>query len=491
MLGTLIRQEILTHLMSARFLAAVIITQLLVVTNTVVLINVHEQRVADYNHQERVHNEKIRESETYSTLSLFIERPPNPLSLFSEGLDKQLGGTLEIYHSYVPMVSDYSAESLDNPYLQLFTSIDLVYIFQVMLSLLALLFAYDAVAGDLEKGTLRLVISHPVGRGSILLSKYIGALGSLMLPVLISLLMVLVLLSASGSLNLSGDDFLRIGGIVLTTVIYLSAFYLMGLLISTINRRSATSLMFCMFLWVFLVLIYPNWSRFAIDPVTHIRSEKLSTNEQLNQIWEEADRAEHRFLENSPLKGRPPAFNLNLSESHISRTGSRYQANLKLGEGSEQLVPHVQNFNEVIGALQIRLAEKSGVIRQHRLAEGDIKQAIWDERLMKLSPASLYRFTTSAWAGTDLAGTLDFIGAAQEYRRSIIDYFYDRNAFGSREWFASDQKTTSWWDLPNFRFQRAPALENATRALPGTCALLLMNVLLFMVSFFWFLKTEM
>lgn len=490
MLGTLIRQELLTHLMSARFLFAVIITQLLVITNTVVLIDVHEHRVANYNRQERVHDQKIKESETYSTLSLFIERPPNPLSLFSEGLDKQLGGTLEIYHSKVPMISDYSAGSLDNPYLQLFTSIDLVYIFQVILSLLALLFAYDAIAGDLEKGTLRLVISHPVGRGSILLSKYVGALGSLILPVLISLMMVLLILSMSGSIKLSGDDFLRIGGIVLTTVIYLSSFYLMGLLISTLNQRSSTSLMFCMFLWVFLVLIYPNWSRFAIDPVGDMRSEKSSVNEQLSQIWEEVGRVERQLLTNSPLRGHPPQFNLKFSESYISRAGGRYQMNFKLKEGSEYLVPHVQNFNEVIGALQIRLAEKSGVIRQHCLAEADIRQAAWDERLMKLSPASLYRFTTSAWAGTDLNGMLDFINAAQDYRRSTIGYFYDKNMFGSREWFASDRKKADWWDLPRLKFQRVPALENARRALPGTSALLLMNVVLFMGAFFWFLKIE-
>lgn len=490
MFGTLIRQELLTHLMSARFLAAVIITQLLVVTNTVVLIDVHKYRIADYNHQQRVHDQKISESETYSSLSLFIERPVNPMGLFSEGLDKQLGGTLEIYHGRVPMISDYTSESLDNPYLQLFASIDLVYIFQVMLSLLALLFAYDAIAGDLEKGTLRLVISHPVGRGSILFAKYVGALGSLMLPVLISLMMVFLILSVSDSIKLSGDNFLQIGGIVVTTVIYLSAFYLMGLLISTINRSSSTSLMFCMFLWVSLVLIYPNWSRFAIDPVGDIHSEKLSANEQLNQIWEEVDRAERHFLANSPLRGRRPKFNLDLSESAVFSAGHRYQTNFKLAEESEHLVPHIQNFNEVIGPLEIRLAEKSGVIRQHRLAEGEINQAVWDKRLMKLSPANLYRFTTSAWAGTDLAGMLDFIDAAQKYRRSTIDYFYDKNAFGSREWFASDRQKVDWSDLPRFKFQRPPALENAIRALPGMCALLFMNVVLFMGAFFWFLKIE-
>ena len=115
---------------------------------------------------------KRGQAETYSQLELFVERPPNPLSLLSAGLDKRLGTTVEIYHGDVPTISSVSARNLENPYLNLFSQIDLVSIFQVVLSLLALLFAYDAIAGDWESGTLRLVISHPVRRGTILFGKY-------------------------------------------------------------------------------------------------------------------------------------------------------------------------------------------------------------------------------------------------------------------------------------------------------------------------------
>ena len=163
---TLIRQELLSHLMSARFFAAVIITLLLVVANAVVLLEDYERRLAKYNQQENAHRQKVQEAKTYSMLKLSVERPPNPLSLFSAGLDKRLGTTFEIYYGSVPMISDASARSLDNAFLNLFSKIDLVLIFQVVLSLMALLFAYDAIAGDWESGTLRLIISHPVRRGS-------------------------------------------------------------------------------------------------------------------------------------------------------------------------------------------------------------------------------------------------------------------------------------------------------------------------------------
>lgn len=490
MLRNLIRQELLGHLMSARFLAAVVITLLLVVANAVVLLEDYEQRLARYNHQENVHRQKTQEAKTYSRLNLFIERPPNPLSIFSSGLDKRLGSTFEIYHGSVPMISSGSARGLENPFLNLFSKIDLVLIFQVVLSLMALLFAYDAIAGDWENGTLRLVISNPVRRGVILFAKYIGAMLCLLIPVLMSLMLVLILLSLNNSIHLDSADFLRIGGIVLTTSAYLSAFYLIGLLVSTITRRTATSLMLCMFLWVVLALVYPNWSRFAINPVGDTHAIGSSTHERVEQIWEEVDREEGRFLANSPLEGKPPGFNMGYSGSSSS-AGRRKQINAEIvNEESEPLVPHVQKYHETMGNLHIRLAEETALIRKQSLDKTTLRRARWDERLMKLSPVGLYRFATTAWAGTDLDGMSDFVQAAQGYRRTIIDYFHDKDAFGSRQWFASDRGTVDWWDLPQFRFERTDAWENATRALPELLLLLLTNLALFTVIFLFFTKIE-
>ncbi|MXV75288.1 ABC transporter permease subunit [Candidatus Poribacteria bacterium] len=494
MLRTLIRQELLTHLMSARFFAAVVITLLLVVANAVVLLEDYERRLAKYNQQENAHREKAQEAKTYSTLKLSVERPPNPLSLFSAGLDKRLGSTFDIYHGFVPMISDGSARSLDNTFLNLFSKSDLVLIFQIVLSLMALLFAYDAIAGDWESGTLRLVISHPVRRGSILLAKYIGAIVCLLLPVLMSLLMVLILLSTVDSIQLDGEDFLRIGGIILTTTIYLSAFYLIGLLISTATRRTATSLMLCMFLWVALVLVYPNWSRFTITPVGDTRAIHSSANQQIEQIWEEVDREKDQFLANSPLEGEPQGFNLQTRQSNSFSSGGslskRYGIDMKLWNPSDPLVPHVQDYHATMGALHIRSAEQIALVRKQTLDSTSLQESIWHERLMKLSPASLYTFATAAWAGTDLDGMSDFLQAVQGYRRTIIDYFHDKDAFSSRQWFASDKGTVDWWDLPQFHFDRTDASENATRALPELFLLLLINLVLFTGTFLTFTKIE-
>ncbi|MCY3626850.1 MAG: hypothetical protein OXG88_04320 [Gammaproteobacteria bacterium] len=58
MFRNLIRQELLSHLMSARFFAAVVITLLLVVANAVVLLEDYERRLVRYSQQENMHRQK-------------------------------------------------------------------------------------------------------------------------------------------------------------------------------------------------------------------------------------------------------------------------------------------------------------------------------------------------------------------------------------------------------------------------------------------------
>ncbi len=492
MLRTLIRQELLVHLMSARFFAAVVITLLLVVANTFVLLGAYEERFANYSEQERVMREKISAAPTYSSLRLAVERFPNPLSLFSVGLDTRFGSSVDIHHRMVPSLLEKGTPlSSKNPYLNLFMHIDLMFIFQVVLSLLALLFAYDAIAGDSEAGTLRLVLSHPVGRGALLFAKYLAAMVCLLLPLLMSFLFVLIQCLLVTSMQLGPSEFIRIGGIFLTTIIYLSGFYLIGLLISTVTRRAATALILCMFIWVGLVLVYPNWSRFAIDPVGNMHARRSSAYQQIGQILEEEVREERQFLASSPLKGEPSRFNVNFSESQGSSDGHGPDRVIgKLADADDPLVPHLQQYHAFMSKVQTRLAERAGLVKQQLGAETALRQARWDERLMKLSPASLYTFATMAWAGTDVDGMLDYIQATRRYRQTLIVYLQDKGAFGSLQWFATNAGPVDWSDLPQFRFRPGPVGVYAQRALPTLFLLSVMNLGVFMATFLIFVRME-
>ena len=156
MLITLIRRELLDNLMTFRFAAAIFITLLLVVAVTAVLIKDYERRLESYNTSIETHRQQLRRWQTYSPgiERLYVDRAPNPLSLFNVGLDKRLGNKIRVSPWFVPSLWDAGMDSSDNSFLNIFSSIDIVFIFEVVLSLLALIFAYDALAGERERGHL-------------------------------------------------------------------------------------------------------------------------------------------------------------------------------------------------------------------------------------------------------------------------------------------------------------------------------------------------
>ena len=278
----LLKREILAHLITFRFAVTVITCLLLVVITTLIRIDDYEQRLAGYNTARDTNRDELLSTRTYSFLMPKVDRPPNPLSIFNAGMDNRLGNTLRIYYTNVPVLWDAQVHSSGNIFIDHFYRIDLIFIFQFVLSLLALLFAYDAIAGERESGTMRVTMSHPVRRGNILAAKYLGAMTCLILPLIMSFIVALIWIVSTGSIVLSGNDFLRIAGILLTSIIYLSAIYLIGLFISAWAHRTATALMLSLFVWVVLVLVYPSFSVSMVDQLTNPVDNRIYSSEKGN-----------------------------------------------------------------------------------------------------------------------------------------------------------------------------------------------------------------
>ena len=496
MLKTLIGRELLDNLMTFRFAAVLLITLLLVVANTVVLIQDYEQRLESYNDSVKRNHQDLRNSKTYSTAYLSVDRAPNPLSIFNIGLDKRLGNYIGIYHGFMPTLWDAQMHGTDNPFIAFFSSIDIVFVFEVILSLMGLIFAYDAIAGERERGTLRLVLAQPIGRGQILLAKYISAMVCLLVPLILSLLFALLLLTRS--IPLSTADFLRIAGIVLTSFAYLSLFYLIGLLISVATPRTGTALMLAMFVWGFLVLVYPNLIRVTVNPGGDIQARVKTAHNQIQQIIDEYETERQKFLENEGIAGEMSEFSKALGFYHQADVDSvtlgTYIENMsvisEIRPDFEKYVPVAKRYYNFVGPLATRTVEKAWRVRKQALDEIYVRQARMDRILLKLSPVGIYDTATQAWAGTDLLGLRDFFNAAQRYRKVVIDYLYAKDAFASREWFVADKGAVDWSTLPQFTFERSDVRTNAKRALPDLFLLLIANLVLFMGIVLIFIKSE-
>ena len=500
MLTTLIRRELLDNLMTFRFAAATFIMLLLVVANTFVLITDYERRLTSHNEAVKMHQRQLQEKITYSAGEVRVDRPPNPLSIFNVGFDKRLGNEIEVSHKLVPSLWDAGMHGSDNPFMDMFASMDIVFIFEVILSLFALIFAYNAFAGEYESGTLRLVLTHPIGRGKILVAKYMSAMLCLIVPLLISLLLSVILLTTSTAISLNSDDFLRIGGIILTSVAYLSVFYLIGLLISAATRRTSTALMLSMFIWGFWVLVYPNMILTVVPRPESPDALRTSAFNRIESIWETFDRERKHYLATDDFPGEDWGYELRgfgwrganfRNYDRILLYTYRSVMNFEgFEEKDESKMPHAQKHFGFLGAQTIDAADRTWLIRKPALEEIFIQPADTERIYLKLSPVGLYDAATQAWAGTDLLGIRDFFDAARQYRQSLINYFYDHKVFESRQWFSGDKGAADWSGLPQFSFHRDDIDTNAKRALPDMCLLLMINVVLFIVIFLIFVKTE-
>ena len=489
MLWTLIRHELLANIMTFRFLVTVIACMSLVLAGSIVLRDNYERRLASYNADFQTHQKWALSAKTYSSFMPYLDRAPNPLSLFNQGLDKRARNSIEIKIGEIPFSwgDVYRNTGFSNPFRYLLADIDMVSIFQILLSLLALVFAYDAIAGDRENGTLRLTLVNPVGRGLVVLSKYLGAMLCLTLPLLMSFLLALLLQLQSSAIDYRTDDFLRIGSIFLTTVIYTSTFYLIGLLISSMIHHTATSLIVSMFIWVVLTLLYPNVSLFLVNRFIDTEERTKQANQAIDQIlerfyWDEEEPGDP--FENEPLlKG--VYMGGSSSNTHLKRDIRN------IPDEAEIHIPTVKAYFQELTAARIRTAATIWRIRENTFSETYIRKSNIARNALRFSPAGLYHLSTEAWAGTGLARMEDFFKAGRQYRETVLDYFYDKKAFGSRQWFTSDKGAVRWDDVPRFSYQPPSVFEDASnRALLDLLLLFLLNPMLLMITFAVFSRQE-
>ena len=125
-------------------------------------------------------------------------------------------------------------------------------------SLLALLFTFDAVAGEREAGTIRITLSNAVPRDLFLWSKLIGGYLVFVVPFLVSFLFGLLLLVWQGFPLGESNIFPRVLSLTAISLLYIGVFFAIGTVISTYLDSAKTALIVVFTVWVFAVLITPR-----------------------------------------------------------------------------------------------------------------------------------------------------------------------------------------------------------------------------------------
>ena len=295
MLMTLIQKEIMHHILSVRFVALLLMCVLLIPLTLSIGYRNYQQNLVDYqesvklaNIEEAKMNPKMELKPELEVSKLFLK--PTPLSVFANGLGDALPSYLGMTRNGITqgaptLVSDSLSYLLGH--------LDFLFLVGTVFSLLALLFTFDAVAGEREAGTLRITLSNSLPRDLFLWSKLIGGYLVFVVPFLVSLLLGLLMLVWQGFPLGESEIFPRVVSLTVVSLLYIGVFFAIGTVISTYLDNSKTALIIAFTVWVFAVLITPRVGFLAakfIAPTQTSQSvylEKTALRENFNAELEE------------------------------------------------------------------------------------------------------------------------------------------------------------------------------------------------------------
>ncbi len=400
--------------------------------------------------------------------------PPSPLASLVSGIANDIGRSISV----VGMGSLRARHSRYNedPILAISRFLDLEFIFRVVLSLFAVLFAYESISGEKERGTLALALSNPVPRDTFILGKFTGAWLGLSVPLMIPFGLGCLVLIAMG-IPLSGLEWCLLGMVGVAGGLYVGAFLGLSVLVSACTRRSSSSFLVLLVIWILAVLVVPRSAVLLaarsvdVPPVDEILSQRARL---LAQLWAE-DRAgiEEFFSDDNAAEGsqEDPAARMASFNSFVQELGEERTAKLD--------------------ALQARLEEK----RQNQLA---IQERL-AFALARISPAAVFSVAALNLAGTGLDLPRHFLDQATAYQEVFERFQKQKTGRSSGGGVmiiaisASDQDQPTVIDpkeLPPFDYQ-PPALGEVFRGAALDLGLLaLFNVLFFTAGFVAFLRYD-
>jgi ABC-type transport system involved in multi-copper enzyme maturation permease subunit len=419
MIFQIAKKDFLNNLLSARFIIGFILCLFLIPFSILININDFRDQANQYRIDRAATDKNIKEVRVYSALRPEIVLAPEPLTIFSRGLSGQVGNRVKIRLGEKAMLAEGKSVTGDNPFLASFFSVDFVQIAAIVFSLLALLFSYDVFTKEKEDGTLRLQMSNSVGRSQFLAGKVLGILVTL-LPVLVfSFLLSAVLILFSKNVSFSALEWGRIVLLFIISLLYLAVFIFIGLFISARSKTSVTSLVLCLFVWVFFIFIVPNLSSYIAESFVRVQSR-----DNLNRVLEDLNKEFSRTKSDRyKAQSIPETYNLWRSSSGLDGYEETY--------GNSRTEFEAQRRRSAISEpLRIEYADKKWA-HQEAYLESLAHQARVAEKLSAISPAGVFRIIAAAVCSTDKRSHENEMDRIRQYREAFIRYLQSKNIFAS------------------------------------------------------------
>ena len=529
MIWRIAKRDFLSNLLSARFVIGFLLCLFLIPFTLLVNLDEYSNQVRIYQIDKTRAEKSFKEVRVYSFLRPEIVQPPEPLSIFCKGISPNVGNKVNIWLGEKSLLAEGNMKVRDNPLLNSFFSIDFISIIVIIMSLLAIIFTHDVCTREKETGTLRQQLANSISRSKILLGKVSGVYITLLPIILFCYLLSFLLISFSPHIAFSAKEWVRIGILFFSSLVYFSVFIFIGLFISTQLKSSVTSMIVCLLLWVVFVFIIPNVSVYLAESLIRIESRDTLdyTAEKLNDELERSINY-HKYRE------------LEYPDWDNRSSNSEPDGGIIISNCSRSFVEWQRLSTEYAVPLRIEYADKKWTFQKVYLDDLN-RQRLFAERFSLLSPSESFRLISSTICRTDVDSHRRYMERTRTYRETFIDYLRSKNLFSSTIWFtpipeenfltgdeivryvskgeiqnveewdrirkANKDQINQWYrsvpdyyhddypfldvsDVPRFQFEAGSVLPNLSVVLYRLAGLLLVCIVLFYISFLSFMKYD-
>jgi ABC-type transport system involved in multi-copper enzyme maturation permease subunit len=473
MLKTMIAKEVRTNILSFRFMVSFVLLFVIVTVTTLVLAGDLGRRQQEYSQRQADLETYLKTYAHFNRIGNIMQftQPPIPFQALVRGLS-----------------ADVNIQRFDDdPLPVMFPLIDLTFIVTVLVSLIALLLSYDAVCGEKEDGTLKLMLANGLARSRILLAKFAGGTMTILVPFLVSLGAGMLIILARPGISWTGADWGALALIVAGAAVYISVFYLIGLLISSVHKTSASSIMTSLFVWVLLVLVVPNLSPYVASFLSPAPSRIMVAREVRRITDVDRDNLGNKLSAQyrADVVKQYPVLAERLSEDELKR---RVASDPEYRKAYEVLRAAVERaWAEANRTQSAKRDALNADLQQKEEAQTSLARSI-----SMASPVADFAYLATDLSSTGIRNILHFSRLAELWDRVFGDYEQKKIA----DMRAKDPTVDAWntavdmTDAPRFRYTEEGLGGRVGAALPPFAVLLGLCVALFAAAYVAFIRYD-
>jgi len=190
--------------------------------------------------------------------------------------------------SYVVMFSEVGAPMPKNIVGMVLGS--LVGYLSLVASVIGIALGFDAVSGEHERGTLRMVLAQPIFRDEFIVGKFLAAVAAISLAVSVATAASVSSAVVMLGITLSEQDVVKVALVVALSILLALAYYSLSVLCSTVFKKSSTSALISIALLIVFFVVLPVLStvvaRAVVGPPPKIRFRPGMVKQDLAKLRE-------------------------------------------------------------------------------------------------------------------------------------------------------------------------------------------------------------